>query len=520
MVAGRKSTLAMTALFCGAGLLWAIAIHQLGFEWSVNPQYGFGWLVPPAALISFVLRWRSRPMAIPLRGPARKAALAALILLCGVFLPVRIVQEASPDWRVIHWLVTIEILAVIYLLMLIAWGRGVARHFLFPVFSLLVAVPWPAPFENEIVYRLSSANASVAAEILAVFGVPAMRRGNVIEVSSGVIGVEEACSGIRSFQACLAIAVFAGEFFRLRFSRRCVLVFAGAGLALVGNLARTLILVGLAARSGISAVDRWHDLTGAGILLAALSGLWILALFFQSKNSSSKSSERSPMPEIMPGVMPVALAVVAWAGIVEAGNQWWYRTHERLQKPPTTWTVSAPKGAPDFRRIPLPNRVWTILKFNQGEGAAWRGSDGRQIEMFFLLWRPGRTAARLAGSHRPEICLPASGRVLKGGEETRVISVQGLRLPFRAYRFDENGKTIRLFHCLWEDRGVNDVSSLGLQTIDSAKRLSDAWEGRRQLGQRLLQILVEDAGQEDAWNRLQDVLREIVRLDAAKDLDA
>ena len=39
----------------------------------------------------------------------------------------------------------------------------------------------------------------------------AIQRGNLIELSTGVLGVDEACSGIRSFQSTLMAALFLDE---------------------------------------------------------------------------------------------------------------------------------------------------------------------------------------------------------------------------------------------------------------------------------------------------------------------
>jgi hypothetical protein len=52
-------------------------------------------------------------------------------------------------------------------------------------------------------------------EVLGWLGIPAMAHGNVIEVATGMVGIDEACSGIRSFQSSLMISLFFGEFYAL-----------------------------------------------------------------------------------------------------------------------------------------------------------------------------------------------------------------------------------------------------------------------------------------------------------------
>ena len=41
---------------------------------------------------------------------------------------------------------------------------------------------------------------------------PAVQQGNVIEVGSALIGIEEACSGVRSMQATLMVSLFWASF--------------------------------------------------------------------------------------------------------------------------------------------------------------------------------------------------------------------------------------------------------------------------------------------------------------------
>jgi exosortase/archaeosortase family protein len=49
-----------------------------------------------------------------------------------------------------------------------------------------------------------------------------------------LIGIEEACSGVRSFQATLMISLFLGELYSFNTARRVLLVIAGALLVFRG----------------------------------------------------------------------------------------------------------------------------------------------------------------------------------------------------------------------------------------------------------------------------------------------
>jgi hypothetical protein len=55
---------------------------------------------------------------------------------------------------------------------------------------------------------------------LNLFQITAVQHGNVIEVKSGLLGIDEACSGIRSLQATVMVSLFLGELYRATWQRR------------------------------------------------------------------------------------------------------------------------------------------------------------------------------------------------------------------------------------------------------------------------------------------------------------
>src|SRR6266849_5458475 len=250
--------------------LWFLLCKQLSGEWSVNEQYNFGWFVPFFALYLFWLRWQDRPqteIGNPLQrmrsnGQAFKSqtrkgqttagllAIAALLLL----LPVRLFEIANPEWRLLAWGHTAAV--VVLTLLLIWWAGGVAwlRHFAFPVLFIFVAVPWPTLVETPVTQGLMRVVARVAAETAMLLGTPAQVEGNLIRVSNGLVGVNEACSGIRSLQTSLMIGLLFGEVKRLSVLRRVALVACAGAIALIANFVRAVFLVMVAATENLSEV--------------------------------------------------------------------------------------------------------------------------------------------------------------------------------------------------------------------------------------------------------------------------
>jgi len=173
------------------GLLWFELINQLKPEWWLNPQYNYGLIVPLLALYLFWKRWRVRPTPTP---PAATAFPIPFILLCAALaLPIRFLAEANPDWRLLSWLFALVVVTISLLFLYIVGGRVWVRHFAFPVLFFLVAVPWPVRIEQVVIQDLMRIVTAINVTFLQLAAVPALQHGNVIEVGTGFIGIEEAC---------------------------------------------------------------------------------------------------------------------------------------------------------------------------------------------------------------------------------------------------------------------------------------------------------------------------------------
>ena len=141
------------------GLLWLLIFNQQRLEWTVNVVYSYGWAVPVLALYLLWERWPDRP---PARGPpARILLLGLAAVLLAAYLPVRVIQEANPDWVKVNW--TLASLGVVLSLLAFTATGGLryARHFAFPVLFCFTALPWPVWMETWLLQVLMRGNANV-----------------------------------------------------------------------------------------------------------------------------------------------------------------------------------------------------------------------------------------------------------------------------------------------------------------------------------------------------------------------
>ncbi len=487
---------------------WLLIWNQQRLEWSVNVVYSYGWAVPLLALFLIAERAARRPESG--RPWPRAAVLAAGAVLLLAYLPVRVVQEANPDWVKVNWLMA-GLCAGLSLVALAAiGGTRYARYFFFPILFCFSALPWPVWMETFLVQELMRGNASICAEVLTFFGLPAIAQGNLIQVADHWVNVEEACSGIRSLQTAFMMSLFLGELNRLGFFRRIGLIVASFGVAFFINLLRTLLLTYLTGTG--AAADRWHDPVGVAAMVLCLAAIWGVAHLFRERAAAAPMA--SDARELQRVAFPTwfAVAGVAWLALAEVLTQAWYISHERALSPPLAWHVSWPQTAPRFQRGEFAERTLALLKFNDGATASWVAEGGYPWQMYYLNWAPGRVSKFLSSSHYPTVCLPATGLKLVAELGLWECTENGVRIPFATYLFEQGSQELYVFHAIIEDRPLRPGEHFTYRQVDSSERLRSVWHGERNLGQQVIGIALSGAGsEEDAREIVRHVLQGIVK---------
>ena len=474
-------------------LAWWISMRMLWNDWEVDSQYSYGFLVPILCMALFHMRWKDRPVQAPEEGTESVALVAGF----GVGLALLpLLFEANPEWRVLG--VLGAFFAIGFTLALLRWIGGAAwvGHFFFPIVFFLIAVPWPRNAENAIMGWLMQKNTIAVLEVLHWLGFQAMRQGNLISLPTGTIGIEEACSGVRSLQSGIMAAFFFGEVFRFGFFSRGVLVFAAFGLALFGNFLRASGLSILASLQGLSAIEKWHDLAGYLILAFTMGGLWTLTLAYQRKRVARQGAGSRvavtvlPRMVLSPLIQRVALAWIILGVISLGGTEAWYRLHEFRGTEDVEWTIAS--GTRGTKVQPISDRTRRMLFFP--EGFSERFTDGNQHvwHFFYLRWPAGRSAIQAVSIHDPQTCLSSVGMVLVKQLDPELIEVDGLPIYFRVFLFTDRGRYVLVYHAILADGESAGEGRSGAYAYTLAGRWRAVKEGVRNRGQRLIEAAVWD----------------------------
>lgn len=472
---------------------WLLVIRTCWWEWDLNPQYSYGILVPILSVLLMARRWPDRPRPKAPGHLGKIAAMAVLALAALVLAALQPMVISNADWRMVPALAAASGAAFTLAVIFLSGGAPWLRHFAFPVLFFLVAVPWPRPQENAIMSWLMSHNTALCVEALHWLGYAAEQRGNLIAIPGALLGVEEACSGIRSLQSMIMVSLAIGEFFRLAWPRRIALLFLGVGAALAGNSIRSLTLSVAACRSGSSAVDTIHDGTGLAVLAGA-SAVVLLAgrLMAPRKVPPITQPAGFALPWPIPRAQTAAIMLLLLWGASLVGSEAWFRWHEAGERAaPAMWTLAAPSPSDNSREVPIAERTLDVLLYpDVAKSEQWRSENGWQWQSFYFHWPPGPSSVQSAFIvHDPRVCLGAAGFELDRPLPPWNAEANGFRIPFQRYLFRDRGRPVHVFHAVVEDNGAPSAADATF-SFDAGVRLRNLLAGRRNQGLRVLELAV------------------------------
>lgn len=303
-IAGAVPGTFRAALALAAGFMGFVTWDQSHW-WSVKEDYSFGWLVP--AFVAFVVydRWPKITAALAAcaaSGSMRVRGWRAWVLGSGVgltlalgagfFLLGSFYRAGAGSSHPGTLAITLGMIGVVVSLLWLNAPEAespraggfledarvkLVAFFLFPVLVWLVSAPMVSIIEEQLRLFLLHKVVTVVAFVFDMLGLPVEQQGNVLALPNGSVGVEDACSGIRSLTGCLFAGSFLAAVFVERLWQKVALVVAAMGFAFVTNLARGLFLTGWAYSYGPKAIEGTvHDVAGYAVLGLTVVGLLCL----------------------------------------------------------------------------------------------------------------------------------------------------------------------------------------------------------------------------------------------------
>ncbi len=306
----------LAALAIAAVFAVVIVLDQMHW-WKLKPEYMFGWLVP--LFVGFVLleRWPKlkatmageggSPLPAGVRwvvrlgfggtlavggvffllgalyragsGVTQPGSLAMAIGFAGLLLglvyfnvPAGRVGGATPVgfWRALQADAQLQAVAL----------------FLFPALIWMISAPLVDAVENQLSLFLLRRVVQTVSLSFNMLGYPIVQEGSTLLLPNDErVGVEDACSGIRSLTACLFTGAFLAAVFLDRWWKKLMLIGAALALAVATNLLRSVFLTAWAYQHGAASISgTFHDATGYAVLGLTFVGLLCLLPLFNRAN--------------------------------------------------------------------------------------------------------------------------------------------------------------------------------------------------------------------------------------------
>jgi exosortase len=446
-----KKRTAFILLFLG---LWGMLLAHLAREWWNNPQYGYGLFVP--FLCAWFL-WQNRgsiaaAFGPPPSGPPPRLANALLCAGALLLFPLELYRQIAPGLRGFGTGGALLCLGLTYWTLKHLGMKKIPGVIWGVALLFLTSVPWPSTIEVVVIQGLMKVTAQLSSEVLYWVGIPATQRGNLIELESGIVGIDEACSGVRSLQSCLMAAVALSLLFRLSWRRTLALIITGQVLAFAGNSIRSITLTCLAARDGLSAVEKFHDPAGWSILIGVTLVLYLIAWRWEMPAPPQKAV---PIGAVFDKLdwshLPRARAAFSIAVICLAGAQLWYVTRERLEPPLATPSLRfSPTQEVDAVELPVSKGILEQLLPQKGANYQVSSPDSGFAAVYYFFWEPS-PENRTGFFHRPDVCMSGIGWEPEGAVKEVTIPLGSTPTQWYLFRFKRGQKRILQAWGVWRD---------------------------------------------------------------------
>jgi len=461
----------------------AVLSFMLWPAWRYNPDVSHGLFMPVVFIFLIHHSRTAGPRRYLPSGAGVLAATSALALAGLGLLFLGGLYAAAVDWSnaLVGFLLAAS-LSCLLLAALVSFADERVRWIPFNWTALVAAGLWPlsAPIPPGTYTRLTVGLqlwvSSGVLHALHLLGVVAFRQGNIIQLSTASVGVEEACSGVRSLVSCVFVGIFFSACLVSRPWARALIIALAAPLALGMNFFRSLMLT-LLANSGVDIAGTWHDATGFAVLGLTAVLLASLALLLERGVAKEKGSAGAS-----PGGVPRSTGRSrVLAGNLDDGRQdpsparpmrdsaaasacatfssqrvlavvlalasalivlFYVNTHPGVRRDapvPDLWTMM-PESQPgwtvttidylnDFRDV-LQTDVLAQRTYTRD------GPDGQlQVTLYAAYWRPGQASVSLVATHAPDACWPGAGWVLQPLPQSQeAVAAGGRNLATAEYR--------------------------------------------------------------------------------------
>jgi len=425
-----------------SGLLVVASLVQF---WGMNSQYAdrfiillaVGWLV-----------WRVRESLPPSTG----SNFGLIPLLAGSVAAAPawyLAAQVGPRSILLWWLAGAWLLSAVGAVLLLGGWRWL-RPLAFPLFFVLFALPIPERIEVPLQEELQERTTTLAAAGMRAAGMTVERHGFELHLPSGGLEVVEACSGVRSITALLAIALFVAHWRGFGLIRGLLTLGLALPVIAAVNALRIIITGWIQETYGQQMIQgRPHELLGFVMVLVGLAFVLLISQLLRPHGpraeapQSPVTTHHSPFTGLPYSVrlsLGACLLAVGLAGSAGAYVLGQGRIVRHLQTAPfeqlpaqfDEWTATD---------VDIPEETRDILTYDRALYRKYRDELGHELEVWVIYWEAS-TAIR--GYHHPDVCSTNRGwaTILKDRQPLELDDGRLVPLTIRHYERERNRRRV------------------------------------------------------------------------------
>ncbi len=412
----------------GLFLMYHDVLIFLTKRWKVE-DYNYCYLIP---LVAIYLVWEKRHAISNM--PANRDWWGAVPFFIGIAL-FWIGELASEYYTLFlsFWFVCVGLL-------LFEMGRKRLKIILFPVLFSITMFPFPNFIHHKFSLHLKLISSRIGVEMVQIYGLPAFREGNIIDLGFVQLQVVDACSGLRYLLPLLILSILVAYFYRSAAWKRIVIVLSSIPIAIFTNSIR-IALTGIIYKHWGAEVAEgfFHGFSGWLIfvlsfilLMAACSILRLLPGRRPPRKTpdtpgAGKNAAHHVQMErfgVLNSVFFLMFAAAVFASWGAAGHL------DIAEKPPAKQSfASFPKTIDGWtgRSQEMEEKFITALKFSDYVIVDYTNAAGDTVNFYVAYYESQKKGASV---HSPSTCIPGSGWIFED-MGTRSILIPGSEKPVR-----------------------------------------------------------------------------------------
>jgi exosortase D (VPLPA-CTERM-specific) len=396
---------------------FALPIQWLFSFWLNSQDYSHGIFIP--IIIGYICWQKRADMAGMIRGTHWSGVL--FVLLSVLLFSVALLA----DIEVVKNYALIVALAGF---LVVVGGYRMLKQNLFLLLLLLSVIPVPYLLQATLTAQLQLMSSQIGVAIIRLWDIPVLLEGNVIDLGSYKLLVEEACSGLRYLFPLFSMGMIIAYFFRGPMWQRILLVISTIPITVAMNSFRIGATGILVNSMGIGVAEGFlHDFEGWIVFMAAFVLFLLLVLLLGRMNTPGASlvdllqlehagagDERGQQAARADNAGGAGRApLLASMGIFLAAGIWALAARDTLASiPDRSDFMDFPLAFEQWRGHPqyLDEQTRTVLKADDYFLGNYSPAESQPVGLYMVYYGQQKDGSAL---HSPRVCLPGGGWIIE-----------------------------------------------------------------------------------------------------------